>query len=162
MTCLLWLTKSFLVKKIDKDAFLFKLDFKKAINSLNWNFLDSIMNQLDFPPLVISVIKGNRHRGIHCPLFCCIIVMEAITMVITMVCDLSILHGICNPNRSLSISYIFYVDGKLFIGELSQIHHLNLVKILCCFNICNEPNFLFRHRCYFLLCSFVKLSIYLG
>lgn len=35
-------------KKSKSKAFLFKIDFEKAFNCINWDYLDSIMDQIDF------------------------------------------------------------------------------------------------------------------
>lgn len=37
------------LKGSNRNALLFKVDFNKAFDSLNWNFLVSIMEQLGYP-----------------------------------------------------------------------------------------------------------------
>lgn len=35
-------------KSCKKKLFLFKVDFEKAFDSINWHYLDSVMNQMNF------------------------------------------------------------------------------------------------------------------
>lgn len=46
------------LKKTNRKALLFKVDFNKAFDSLNWCFLVSIMEQLGFPPRWNQWIMG--------------------------------------------------------------------------------------------------------
>lgn len=45
-------------KKSKKKIFLFKVDFEKAFDSINWQYLNSIMEQMDFGPKWRNWIMG--------------------------------------------------------------------------------------------------------
>lgn len=45
-------------KKTKRKVFLFKVDFEKAFESLNWDFLDSIMEQMNFRWKWMRWIRG--------------------------------------------------------------------------------------------------------
>jgi hypothetical protein len=38
-------------KKSKKELLLFKVDFEKAYDSVDWGYLDAVMGRMDFPPL---------------------------------------------------------------------------------------------------------------
>jgi len=38
-------------RKSRKDLLLFKVDFEKAYNSIDWGYLDSVMGRMAFPAL---------------------------------------------------------------------------------------------------------------
>ena len=35
--------------RLNKELLLFKVDFKKAYNSIDWRYLDSVMGKMSFP-----------------------------------------------------------------------------------------------------------------
>lgn len=35
-------------KKVKKNTLIFKVDFNKAFESVSWEFMDSVMDQMDF------------------------------------------------------------------------------------------------------------------
>jgi len=39
------------VKHLEKDLLLFKVDFEKAFNSIDWSYLAAIMKKMNFPTL---------------------------------------------------------------------------------------------------------------
>lgn len=45
-------------KKTGKELLFFKVDFDKAFNSVNWEFLDSIMSQIEFESKWIKWMWG--------------------------------------------------------------------------------------------------------
>ena len=42
--------------KFRKGVLAFKVDFEKAYNRVNWNFLEIILVEFQFPPLIIRLI----------------------------------------------------------------------------------------------------------
>jgi hypothetical protein len=70
--------------KLRKEILLFKVDFKKAYDSVDWGYLDAVMEQMSFPVLwrkwirecigtaIASVLVNGSHtnefslhRGLH-------------------------------------------------------------------------------------------------
>ncbi|GJT76643.1 retrovirus-related pol polyprotein from transposon TNT 1-94 [Tanacetum coccineum] len=81
------------VERRKKGLMVFKVDFKKAYDSLRWGYLDVVMENLGF---------GSKWRA-------------------------SIGEG------NLDISYLFYADDAIIVGEWSQHNAHNLICMLRCF-----------------------------
>nr|KAJ0207551.1 hypothetical protein LSAT_V11C500246900 [Lactuca sativa] len=125
-------------KKTNNKNFLLKVDFNKAFNSLNWDNLDKIMNQMGLEKLdswLPIIFKGFNisqqitNRGI---------------LHYVSTCPRSLFHAIKLPNTGPSILHLFYVDYAIFVGEWNGESIKNLFQILKCFHISLGPkvNFL--------------------
>ena len=138
-------------------SFLFKVDFEKAFDSINWNYLDSTMRQMGFgdkwrfwirgclssswTSVLINgstskefpITKGVRQRDPLSP-FLFIIAMEGLKVAMKSACQLSLFNGIDLPNLSPSISHMFYSDDVMFMGKWSNSNFVNLARILRCFH----------------------------
>ncbi|KAJ0576605.1 putative RNA-directed DNA polymerase [Helianthus annuus] len=51
------------LKKRNRKAFMLKIDFEKAYDNVNWNFLISILSQMGFHPTWCDWIKGIPHSS---------------------------------------------------------------------------------------------------
>ncbi|MFS7909556.1 putative RNA-directed DNA polymerase [Helianthus anomalus] len=144
-------------KSSKRKAMLFKVDFEKAFDSINWGFLDSVMSQMAFPTLwrkwVMGILSSARmsvlvngsptlefniQRGVRqgdplSPLLF-IIAMEALHITMESAKEMGIFKGVCTPNNS----HLLYVDDVLFIGEWSECNFHNLARILRCFHFSSE------------------------
>ncbi|KAJ0546635.1 putative RNA-directed DNA polymerase [Helianthus annuus] len=144
------------MKQKKKEGFIFKADMEKAYDSLNWRFLESIMEQMSFPLTFIKwimatvncarasvLVNGSPtqefscHRGLRQgdPLspFLFIIAMEALTGVMKKACNLGIYEGVRLSNQGLVMSHFMYADDVIFLGNWSSNCVLNLTRILRCF-----------------------------
>lgn len=114
------------------------MDFSKAFDSLNWNYLDSIMSQIGFgekwrhwimgclssarasvltngsASKEFQLSKGVRQGDPLSP-FLFILAMEGFNVAMKSACQKSLFHGVDIPNGGPSISHLFYTDDAIFI-----------------------------------------------
>lgn len=145
-------------KSSGRKMLLFKVDFNKAFDCVNWGYLDSIMDQLGFggkwrwwirgclesatasvvingsPSKEFSMSKGVRQGDPLSP-FLFIIAMEGLNVTIKAAVEKGLFDGVPIPNSSLRLSHLFYADDALFVGEWSRRNIVNLARILRCFHV---------------------------
>nr|KAJ0224075.1 hypothetical protein LSAT_V11C200069590 [Lactuca sativa] len=137
---------------------LFKVEFNKAFDSVNWEYLDHIQMQLGFgekwrrwiqsclkTPTLSVLVNGSptkefgMGRGIRQgdPLspFLFLIAMEGLHIVMEEACAKGIFKGMQVPNSEVRISHLLYADDALFVGEWSDENIKNLARILRCFHV---------------------------
>ncbi|KAJ0917796.1 putative RNA-directed DNA polymerase [Helianthus annuus] len=146
------------MKKTKKLGMIFKIDIHKAYDSLNWNYLDSIMSQMNFPVLwrgwimatLVSsrasvLVNGSPTMEFECtrglrqgdPLspFLFVIAMEALSGIMKKAVSEGIFKGLrCTSNGPI-LSHLMYADDVVFLGEWSRENALNLRRILRCFHL---------------------------
>lgn len=144
------------LNKLKKRGMIFKVDIEKAYDSLNWGFLDSVMEQMNFPDrwrkwvsAILSasrasvLVNGSPTREFKCfrglrqgdPLspFLFVIAMEALTSMMKQALDKGLFHGLkCGSDGPL-LSHFLYADDAIFVGEWSILNALNICRILRCF-----------------------------
>ncbi|KAJ0578963.1 putative RNA-directed DNA polymerase [Helianthus annuus] len=148
------------LKKSKRKAFLFKLDFEKAYDNVNWGFLISIMTQMGFPWLwcdwvhgllsaarAAVLVNGSPTFDFQClkgmrqgdPLspFLFLIVMEALSCCFNKAVDIGSFKGIRLPNNGPILSHLLFADDALIIGEWSVDSISNVIRILRGFHICS-------------------------
>lgn len=147
-------------KKSSVDVFLLKIDFEKAYDNVNWNFVLSIMNQMGFSDRWCMWIRGilrsasssvlvnasptfefKCHKGLRQgdPLspFLFILVMEAFSGMVSKACDVGIIKGIQLPDGGPRISHLLYADDSIIIGEWAEDCIRNVVRLLRVFYVCS-------------------------
>lgn len=126
-------------KKEKRKMFFLKIDFDKAFDSVNWGYLDSIMEQMGFgckwrswvlgclasarasvlvnssPTMEFPLSKGVRQGDPLSP-FLFIIAMEGLNIAPHEAREKSIFHGIHIPKSECCLTHLFYADDALFIG----------------------------------------------
>ena len=140
--------------------FLFKIDFDKAYDNVNWEFLLSVMNQMDFPPLWCEWIRGilvsarssvlvngsptfefGCQKGIRQgdPLspFLFLILMEAFSGLMKKACDIGAFDGLRLPNDGPVLSHLLYADDAMLMGEWSIVNFENMKRVLKIFYLCS-------------------------
>lgn len=144
-------------KRSKRKTFLFKVDFEKAFDSVNWNYLDSIMEQMQFgvtwrhwirgclsssrasvlvngtPSDEYPISKGVKQGDPLSP-FLFILAMEGLNQAINNAKEKGILTGIKLPN-SMVLSHLLYADDAIFVGEWDTRCIKNLSAILKCFHV---------------------------
>ncbi|GJT80737.1 cysteine-rich receptor-like protein kinase [Tanacetum coccineum] len=144
----------------DLKLLLFKVDFEKAFDSVNWNFLLDIMRQMGFSikwrkwmfvclsSASISVmvngspskefkLKRGLRQGDPLSPFLFLIVAEALQITILEACDKDLYKGVSLVESGSNLSLLQYADDALFFGEWSRVNASLLIHILECF--CNAP-----------------------
>ncbi|XP_021991187.1 uncharacterized protein LOC110887939 [Helianthus annuus] len=117
------------LKKKKKKAFLFKLDFEKAYDNVNWGFVESVMTQMGFPQRWCRWVSGILSSARAAVL--------ALTACFSKAVDLGLVEGVSLPNNGPILSHLFFVDDAFVFGEWSRESILNVVRILRCFRICS-------------------------
>lgn len=144
-------------KRTKRKTFLFKVDFEKAFDSVNWNYLDSIMEQMQFgakwrhwiqgclsssqasvlvngtPSDEYPISKGVKQGDPLSP-FLFILAMEGLNQVINNAKEKDLLTGTKLPNN-IVLSHLFYADDAIFVGDWNVRCIKNLSAILKCFHL---------------------------
>nr|KAJ0194091.1 hypothetical protein LSAT_V11C800426490 [Lactuca sativa] len=146
------------LRKSKSKAFLFKVDFEKAFDCLNWDYLDSVMEQMNFGGKWRSWIRGclssarasvivngsttkefSFERGIRQgdPLspFLFIMAAEGLNVAMEEAMEHRIFKGITLPKSGPVLSHLQYADDVIFLGSWSTSNAKNLTRILRCFEL---------------------------
>lgn len=136
----------------------FKIDFEKAFDSINWQFVDIILGHMNFSERWRMWIRGvlsssrasvliNRSpskefqykRGVRQgdPLspFLFIIAMEAFTFFLDKGCTLGLFKGMITPNKGPILSHLMYVDDVMILGEWGPENISFITRFLRIFNL---------------------------
>ncbi|KAJ0433988.1 putative RNA-directed DNA polymerase [Helianthus annuus] len=147
-------------KKSGKKVFIFKIDFEKAYDNVNWGFLLDLMDKMAFPSRWCSWVKGvlesarsavlvngsptfdfECHKGLRQgdPLspFIFLIIMEAFSRLLDRSCSAGNFKGVQLPNGGPVISHLLYADDALIIGEWSDEIIRMVARILRVFYACS-------------------------
>nr|GEZ22920.1 putative RNA-directed DNA polymerase, eukaryota, reverse transcriptase zinc-binding domain protein [Tanacetum cinerariifolium] len=143
-------------RKRKQDLMVFKVDFEKAYDSLRWDYLDVIMKNLGFgnkwctwiqgrlknsrasilvngsPTVEFKIFKGLRQGDPLSP-FLFILAMKGLHATICTAVSRGILKGASVGHCNITLSYLFYADDAIFVGEWSQSNAYNLICMLRCF-----------------------------
>nr|KAJ0186457.1 hypothetical protein LSAT_V11C900469030 [Lactuca sativa] len=146
------------LRKSKKKAFVFKVDFEKAFDSLSWKYLDSILLQMDFgakwrawihgclSSTRVSILingaamsefgmeRGIRQGDLLSP-FLYIIAAVGLHIAMEMAKEQGIFEGIQLPQQGPTISHLQYVDDTILMGLWSFENAKNLIRILRCFEL---------------------------
>ncbi|KAJ0641962.1 putative RNA-directed DNA polymerase [Helianthus annuus] len=146
------------LKKKKQEGMILKVDIEKAYDSLSWEFLNSMLCQMNFPAKwrrwVMSIVSSARasvlvngsptqefvcSRGLRQgdPLspFLFVLAMEALTGVMKKACEIGVFKGLRFTPDGTSVSHFLYADDVIFVGEWSLNNLVNLKRLLRCFHI---------------------------
>ncbi|XP_071713069.1 uncharacterized protein [Rutidosis leptorrhynchoides] len=139
---------------------LFKVDFEKAFDSLNWEFLDDMMGFMGFglkwrrwiasclktasisvlvngsPTKEFKLGRGVRQVDPLSP-FLFIIAAEGLNWLTKSAASNNAYSGVKIGNDNLSLTHLQYADDTLFFGAWSLDNIENLMKLLKCFELCS-------------------------
>nr|GEW51620.1 RNA-directed DNA polymerase, eukaryota [Tanacetum cinerariifolium] len=131
---------NFLLFKRKKKLMIFKVDFKKAFDSLRWDFLELVMAKLVFgtrwcnwikgclqharssvlvngsPTVEFEISKGLRQGDPLSP-FLFILAMEGLHTITCKALESGIFTGAYIGNDNLHISHLIYADDVIFFGR---------------------------------------------
>nr|GFA12871.1 RNA-directed DNA polymerase, eukaryota, reverse transcriptase zinc-binding domain protein [Tanacetum cinerariifolium] len=135
------------------DMLLFKVDFEKAFDSVNWEFLFDIMSQMNFgskwrkwisssfssasvsilingsPSKEFKMERGLRQGDPLSP-FLFLIVAEALQVMTIETCNKGIFKGLSLGDDGSNISLLQFAYDALFFGEWSKSNVRHLIGIL--------------------------------
>ena len=138
-------------KRSDTARFIWKVDFAKAYDSLDWRFLWNVLKRRGFPTVWIkwmkqcvytttfAVLVNGRPQGgwIHpqrgirqgCPLAPLLFILAADTLAICthQLCTRGYLSGFQSSSRQASILLLQYADDTCFFlrGSVAATHHIS-------------------------------------
>ncbi|KAJ9552338.1 LOW QUALITY PROTEIN: hypothetical protein OSB04_016383 [Centaurea solstitialis] len=147
-------------RKKRKKLLLFKVDFAKAFETLNWNYLDGVLLQMGFGDKWRSWVKGcictakasvlingspskefNLNKGVRQgdPLapFLFILAAEGLTVAMKDARQNNHFKGVCLNNSEDEVSIFQFADDAIFVGDWSLANAKNLICILKCFEVCS-------------------------
>lgn len=146
------------LKKCRKKAFIFKVDFEKAFDCISWDFLESIMQQMNFGDKWRAWIRGclasakisviingattkefRMERGVRqgdpLSLFLFIIAAEGLHVALESAKEKGVYSGVQLPHCGPTISHLQYADDVIFLGSWSLENIKNLIRILRWFKL---------------------------
>ncbi|MFS8023979.1 putative RNA-directed DNA polymerase [Helianthus anomalus] len=154
LDCPLIISETIACAKKKKDKLLiFKVDFAKAYDTLNWKFLFLMMEHMNFRERWINWMKGCLGSGSGSILvngsptaefkykrrlkqgdpispFLFIIAMEVIGLFMNRAMDAGLFEGFQLPNGGPILSHLCYADDVLFIGKWTAHNVVTLNRLL--------------------------------
>nr|KAJ0208846.1 hypothetical protein LSAT_V11C400169800 [Lactuca sativa] len=123
------------------------VDFEKAFDTLNWNYLDDVIRQMTFGEkwrkwvlACISSLRGChttiQRQGDPLSLSRFIIATEGLRVALAEALDKGLYKGVNLTNNGPNLSTFRFADDTLFLGEWNISNALNLMRLLRCFHIC--------------------------
>nr|GEX71249.1 RNA-directed DNA polymerase, eukaryota [Tanacetum cinerariifolium] len=139
------------------QALVFKVSFAKAYDSVRWDFLLDVLQAFGFGPRwctwICGIFSSNMasilvngsptgefpiccglKQGDHLAPLLFILVMESFHISVSRAVNDGVFKGL-QIQGSVSLSYLFYADDVVFIGEWSDDNLDNLIRILKCFHL---------------------------
>ncbi|GJX58573.1 RNA-directed DNA polymerase, eukaryota [Tanacetum coccineum] len=148
--CMAW------YRKRKKALMVFKVDFEKAFDSLRWDYLDVIMEQLGFgnkwrswiagclmnsrasilvngsPTKEFELSKGLRQGDPMSP-FLFILAMEGLHALVKKAEYTGLFNSASIGHGCIKVSHLLYADDAIFVGEWTHSNAHNLICLLRCF-----------------------------
>ncbi|XP_035831848.1 uncharacterized protein LOC118480940 [Helianthus annuus] len=144
------------LKKYKRCGMFFKVNIRKAYDSVNWAFLDSIMIQMNFPSRwrawVMATLRSAKasvlvngsptrefeythglRQGDPLSPFLFVMAMEALSGIMKAAESTGLFKGIKVTNDGPYLSHLIYADDVMFVGEWSLSNINNLCRMLRCF-----------------------------
>ncbi|GKB88254.1 putative RNA-directed DNA polymerase, eukaryota, reverse transcriptase zinc-binding domain protein [Tanacetum coccineum] len=119
-------------RKCKKDLMVFKVDFKKAFDSLRWDYLDLIMVNGSPTSVEFEIFSGLRKGSLSHFSFS-ILAHEGFTCAFFVSESIGLFKGVTFGNENLKISHLIFADDVIFLGDWSRESALNLLCMLWCF-----------------------------
>ncbi|XP_071689558.1 uncharacterized protein [Rutidosis leptorrhynchoides] len=158
------------LKRSRARSFIFKADFAKAFDSVNWNFLLSMLSRMGFGAKWVKWIESclksasisilvngspteefKLQRGIRQgdPLspFLFIIASERLNVLAQEARVKGLMSGVKVGKDKIPLTHFQYADDTIFIGEWSKRNIFNCIKLLLCFEDVSGLKINFEKSC---------------
>ncbi|GJY33892.1 cysteine-rich receptor-like protein kinase [Tanacetum coccineum] len=146
------------IKKSRKRCLIFKVDFEKAYDCVNWKFLEDIMQQMGFgrkwcgwiraclesatcsvlvngsPTKEFALERGIRQGDPLSP-FLFLIVAESLNVAMQEVVQGGLFDGVKVGSDGIEVSHLQYADDTIFVGDWNRRNIISLMKLLKCFQM---------------------------
>ncbi|KAJ9558233.1 hypothetical protein OSB04_012847 [Centaurea solstitialis] len=145
------------LKRLKRKALIFKVDFEKAYDSVNWDFLLDVLEYMGFgikwrkwirsclnTSKISILVNGSptdecpMERGIRQgdPLapFLFLVVAEGLNVMVEEALEKGLFKGVKVGSNEVVLSHLQYADDVIFFGEWGAENIVNLVKLLKCFH----------------------------
>lgn len=145
-------------RKTGKQCFIFKVDFEKAYDSVNWNFLVYMMRRLGFNDKWRAWIKGcifagscsvlvngspadefqikrGLKQGDPLALFLFLMVAERLLGLMRKAVSIGKYKGLQVGSGGIEVSILQYADDTIFVGEVSWENLWIIKSVLRCFEV---------------------------
>ncbi|GJU88931.1 putative RNA-directed DNA polymerase [Tanacetum coccineum] len=113
---------------------LFKVDFEKAFDSVNYKFLQDVMILINGSPTKEFGMKRGLRQGDPLSPFLFLIMAEALQVLTLEACSRRLYNKFSLANDGSNISLLQFENDALFFGEWSSFNAIHLVRMLKCFN----------------------------
>ncbi|KAL4360722.1 hypothetical protein GQ457_04G018500 [Hibiscus cannabinus] len=146
------------VRKSGNSCVVFKADFQKAYDTVEWSFLDLMMHKFGFgkkwrdwimacvSTASISVLVNGTptkrfriSRGLRqgCPLSPMLfnLVAEGLSSVLRRATEISLFEGVNVGNRNLQVSHLQFADDLIIFARAAENQVYNIKRILRCFEV---------------------------
>ncbi|KAJ9555354.1 hypothetical protein OSB04_009968 [Centaurea solstitialis] len=145
------------IKGLKRKALIFKVDFEKAYDSVNWNFLLEVLESMGFgqkwrnwiraclttsrisvlvngsPTEEFRMETGIRQGDPLAP-FLFLVVAEGLHVMVEEAKVKGLFKGLKVGNKEVVLSHLQYADDAIFFGEWEAGNIVNVIKILKCFH----------------------------
>ncbi|GKB46311.1 RNA-directed DNA polymerase, eukaryota [Tanacetum coccineum] len=139
---------------------IFKVDFKKAFDSVRWDYLDDVLDKFGFevkwrcwiqgclnsamgsilvngsPTSEFKFYKGLKQWDPLSP-FLFILIMESLHLSFKNVVNAGLYKGL-PIDGSLILSYLFYANDVVFVGKWDKQNVATIVNVLKCFFLASD------------------------
>ncbi|GJZ27081.1 RNA-directed DNA polymerase, eukaryota, reverse transcriptase zinc-binding domain protein [Tanacetum coccineum] len=139
-------------KQRNKKMMIFKVEFEKAFDSVNWKYLDYVLGQFGFgekwrnwiqeclrsartsilvngsPTSEFSIKRGLRQGDPMSP-FLFILIMEGLHIAIEDATQSNLIKGVSFGNPGMRLSHFFYADDVILVTEWNQADMDNIIRL---------------------------------
>ncbi|GJV29956.1 putative RNA-directed DNA polymerase [Tanacetum coccineum] len=146
------------IKKSRKKCLIFKVDYEKAYDCVNWEFLDATMLQMGFgtkwygwiraclesatslilvngSPTKEFVLERGIRQGDPLSPFLLLIIAESLNVAMQEAVRVGLFDGVKMGLDDIEVLHLQYADDTIFVGDWNRRNIISLMKLLKCFQM---------------------------